>query len=386
MNKVEIKDKTALIKIFKTISWLDSIRWENDNNYNFVYFSSNLTNSEKILTHWICYITDRQMSFEKVWQDGGSVFSELVSDYSTKNILSPKEILDNHYKKDMKNKFKFTSATNEFASRFVTVDYKNILQTLEFLDNHRHRRNIILYIVDILRKFKTEADLLTRVACGLYLLTYQLKSNKTNPENAITILNDNNKFERKLTEFKKSSTKNKKRLWCCIRDYKKGLYHKIFNEAVMENFSDIEAKELIESWEKLAMEHLELPGDVWNNNPMFRNKLFGKVIDFKDVKKPNMAEIIRELYNEMKGNNEIIDFYPEQFDITFDFVPRMCSMKLKKICNVCLFGNKGIELICIPSKDKYCPVALFSCGYIYGCIGNNCILKTNLSSGICVGF
>ncbi|MDY6822012.1 MAG: hypothetical protein SVN78_10375 [Deferribacterota bacterium] len=72
MTKIEIKDEKALIKIFKTISWLDDIRWRTAGNYNFINYSrSNLTNCEKILTHWICYITDRQMSFEIVWDKGG---------------------------------------------------------------------------------------------------------------------------------------------------------------------------------------------------------------------------------------------------------------------------------------------------------------------------
>ena len=74
----------------------------------------------------------------------------------------------------------------------------------------------------------------------------------------------------------------------------------------------------------------------------------------------------------MKGFEEINDFYPEQFDITFDFVPRMCS---KKLCDVCPFGQKGVELVCIPSEDKYCPIAFLSCGYTAKCAGEkgNCI-------------
>ena len=67
MTKPRIKDEIALIKIFKTISWLDDKRWNLGDNYNFVkFFRDDLTNCEKILTHWVCYITDRQMPFEIV--------------------------------------------------------------------------------------------------------------------------------------------------------------------------------------------------------------------------------------------------------------------------------------------------------------------------------
>ena len=82
MAKLKIKDKDNLIEIFKVVSWLDDMRWNTPENYNLINFSKDLTNCEKILTHWICYITDRQMPYAKVWDNGGYVFSELVYGYS----------------------------------------------------------------------------------------------------------------------------------------------------------------------------------------------------------------------------------------------------------------------------------------------------------------
>ena len=131
------------------------------------------------------------------------------------------------------------------------------------------------------------------------------------------------------------------------------------------------------------MDQIELPGDVWNNSPLFRDNLFEKVLDLENI--PNtwgMARIIREVYIQLNSKKEIGYFYPEQFDITFDFVPRMCN---KKLCNVCLFGKNGVESICIPTEDKYCPVALLSCGYVYRCKRDGCIIKEGISRGICKG-
>jgi len=386
---MKIKDKNALIKIFKTIFWLDSRRWKIEENYNFInFFRDDLTDCEKILTHWICYITDRQMPFEIVWEKGGYVFSELVYEYS-RNGLSPQKILNKHYEKyqDKKGKerFRFKSTHNNvtFASRYVNDDYQHILQTLEILNCQNYQRNIVVYIVDIMRKFQSKDDLLIREACGLHLLTYQLEGKKASPEKIIKIINDIKEFEKKLKEFKKTSTNGKKRLWCSVRDYKKGLYHEIFNNAIKEVVSNNDAEELIEVWNKLPMDQIELPGDVWNNSPLFRNNLFAKVLDIESIPKTwGMPKIIRELYNQLKKDEEINDFYPEQFDVTFDFVPRMCN---KKLCNVCLFGKNGVESICIPTKDKYCPVALLSCGYIAMCVEDRCILKKGISKGICKG-
>jgi len=79
---LKIKDINSLIKICKVISWLDDRRWNTEDNYNFInFFREDLSNCEQILTHWICYITDRQMPFEAVWDKGGYVFSELVYEY-----------------------------------------------------------------------------------------------------------------------------------------------------------------------------------------------------------------------------------------------------------------------------------------------------------------
>lgn len=382
--KLKIKDETALINIFKTISWLDDRRWIVGDNYNFIhFFKDNLTNCEKILTHWTCYITDRQMPFEIVWDKGGYVFSELIYEY-TRNGSPLQQILDNHYEnfKDKKFRFKSTDNKKHFASRYVTDDYQSLLQTLEVLDKSGYKRNIVVYIIAIMRRFKDREDLLMRVACGLHLLTYQLDGKKANSEEIIEIINDDEEFEKRLNTFKRTSTSGKKRLWCCIRDYKKGLYHQIFNSAVKEVASE-DAEELISKWESLPTDQIELPGDVWNNSPLFRENLFANILDIESIPKTwKMPDVVRELYHQLKEHKDVYYFYPEQFDITFDFVPRMCN---KELCKVCLFGRDGVEYICIPTKDKYCPVALVSCGYITKCMESDCIIKTGISKGICTG-
>ena len=213
-------------------------------------------------------------------------------------------------------------------------------------------------------------------------MTYQLENKKANSKKIIEILNDDEQFEKKLKQFKRTSTNGKKRLWCCVRDYKKGLYNEIFINAIKESTNN-DSTTLINVWNKLTMNQIELPGDVWNNSPLFRNNLFANILDINNIPKTwGMPKIIRELYDQLKNNEEVKDFYPEQFDVTFDFVPRMCN---KKLCNVCLFGNNGVEPICIPTDDKYCPVALVSCGYIATCKEDDCILKDGIGKGICRG-
>ncbi|MCD6542061.1 MAG: hypothetical protein J7K38_01895 [Thermoplasmata archaeon] len=399
---VKIKDGDILVKLLKTISWLDDCRWDEENQREFINFSrDDLTNSEKILTHWICYITNRQMKSRHVWEDGGYIFSALVHDYyyrvgsTTGDRGSIEELIRRYYHEDKvekKQKFYFEYEGRIYTPRFPKKDKECIQRTLEILDESElvfggQRRNIVAFILHIIERFKNKHtdELLQRVACALYLLTYDAKGKD--------ILKDDEKFEKKFDKFKRSITNGKKRLWAALRDYKKGWYSKIFKGAIEEVVGKAEADRWIEIWDGLPNYQLELPGDVWNNYPAIRKSLLAKALDINSIKERkgndnkkertrDIPQIIRELYNQLK--REGIDFgkfYPERFDITFDFAPRMCD---KGLCHICIFGENGAEFICIPSKDKYCPVALICCGYTVKCRGEkNCIIRQGISKGIC---
>jgi len=387
---IRIANIDALVRIFRTISWLDDRRWYRENNHDFInFFRKNLSNCEKIFTLWICCITNRQMPYETVFDKGGYVFSQIAHEYIARK-LPLQSIFERHYeryKSAGKRKYRFKSSesgnTIYFASRYITYDYQNLLQTLQILDRPKYKRNILFYIADIISKHKGQKDLLTRIACGLHLLTYRLTKRKAKPKRILDILGSQSKFEKELRIFKKNSTEGKKRLWCCIRDYKKGLYHRRFKAAVRDTLGD-DAKKMICTWNDLPMDQIELPGDVWNNNPIFRETLMGSVIDTKGIPGSwSMPRIIRNVYKQVKCHKKLNDFYPEQFDTTFDFIPRMCS---RKLCRACLFSRNGVDLICIPSQGKLCPVALVSCGYTTKCTGESgyCIIrKERISKGLC---
>jgi hypothetical protein len=388
LSNIIIKDREFLIRTLRTISWMDNLRWDVSGNYNLInFFRKDLTSSEKVLTHWICYIVDRQMPFEVIWDKAGYIFSQMVYEYSRTGI-SIDALFMKYYEsfsdKKEETHYRFKSSDGVlFASRFITDDYQNILQTFKILSSPKYQRNIIRYITEIINKFITLDDILSRIACALNLLSYQLDNKKDNSDNILNIINDDALFNYKLNEFKKNSTENKKRLWCCVRDYKKGIYNDIFTQAITET-NPKDADLLIKKWNELPMDQIELPGDVWNNSPLFRGNLISKLINTINLPATwKIPKIIREIYSKLSAD-EIGDFYPEQFDVTFDFVPRMCN---KQLCNVCLFGQKGVESICISNKDKYCPIALVSCGYIANCVGEEkpCIIRDKISQGICSG-
>ncbi len=79
MGKLQVTSVAEVKAILKAFACLDEIRWSNSPNYNLInYCSDDLTADEKLLTHWLSYITDRQMPFMRVWEIGGYVLSHLV--------------------------------------------------------------------------------------------------------------------------------------------------------------------------------------------------------------------------------------------------------------------------------------------------------------------
>jgi hypothetical protein len=53
-----------LKKIFKIISFYDEVRWSSTTNYNLInFYKKTLDDDEKLLTHWLCYISDRHIGF-----------------------------------------------------------------------------------------------------------------------------------------------------------------------------------------------------------------------------------------------------------------------------------------------------------------------------------
>ena len=86
-----------LMKIFEIMSFYDKHRWSSKDSYNLINFSrDDLDNDSKLLTHWLCYITDRQMPFKIVWDIGGFVLSDLVYNIKKNSMRmdEPLKLLD----------------------------------------------------------------------------------------------------------------------------------------------------------------------------------------------------------------------------------------------------------------------------------------------------
>ena len=159
-----------------------------------------------------------------------------------------------------------------------------------------------------------------------------------------------------------------KRLWCSVRDYFKSPDFSVYFKAGLKNYNiNINNSAYIE-----IFKYIELPGDVWNNNKKFRNCILNN--DNDDT--TPISYILREEYDNENNKHQLqLEWYPEKFDVSFDFAMRMCA---NNKCKYCILNkrhiNKDITKICHQIKNKFCLLAMVYCGYEYECPGiNECV-------------
>ncbi len=393
-----------LTEIFKIISFYDDYRWELSHNYNLInFFKKDLQPDIKILTHWICYITDRQMPFQRIWDIGGFVFSELIYEFKKQkslNLLNPEYENSFVIKENDKYAFISNSIVNnnniliqygdifesgkvKFKSRFFPSDYLAILYTFVFLKDYGF--SFSKFIKEVYCNHKDKNDFIKRILFSLYLLSYyeigqpqssdlsdfdaNIKKANERKSRIKDILNNHDKFIKEYNMFLKDRVFRQKRAWCSLRDFLKSPEFRQYFELSLRNESLVDDDfKYFFSIETLTQ--LELPGDVWNNNSKFRNCILKDTAYEKSKKSLN--KILREYFND---NYQDIIGYPEQFDITFDFVPRMCELNNCDLCPIYRISKEenNFNKICLKNKKMYCPVVLLSCNYKNNCKGsNNC--------------
>ena len=463
MGKTEKYDYSKEEKFkekFKIVNSLDGIRWkcngEKHKEENLINCSckEGLSDDEILLTHWLCYITNRQMDYRVIWERGGAVFSDAVKKYTKHkdmNCFYPstgtffRKNGDEGYvfsslktygemsdtcKERLKKYYRDDNLTDEnhitFKSRFYTTDYLSILYTLYTLANDEYGYSFVKYIsmaIDAVDKIEVEVNkteyYVKSIAYALYRLSYNFKDGKnckyfecikkqnnnkngdnknsedkkTNEQSVIDFVS--NKFEElakircdkiketfnNAKEFKDILDKfykteacydSMKRVWCALRDYLKDEQFKKMFKGCLESSNKREAVKFLFTEDNAACKYIELPGDVWNENTRFRQCL-------TEEHNGKLGKLLREVYE----NEKIETGYPEQFDVSFDFVPRMCE---NNNCDICLFANlnettkkkynkeKALAL-CVNDSEKYCPLMILYCGYLYKCNGEKCLMR-----------
>ena len=320
MDSVRIKDAFPLQSILKVISLLDYVRWEYPANYSTVNYTlinypyDDLTPDEKLLTHWLCYITDRQMQFERIWEVGGYVFSHIVRTYTRSRDKDVVTLLEEYIRSKEQdkgglsfecevvdgseaaisrlNRFGGTQNGNvRFSSRYVPDDIVRIFHTLSLLDKTSNR-SLTRFIANAMPEMRGRVEdyrvPIRRIAASLNALSYGSSSMVSAGNYQGRLREAADKVERIAQQCDLTSDRctiswldafdpfGRKRLWCSLRDYLKSPE---FNTLFVSALQDIGRNDS-RLWERDnpglldALDVIELPGDVWNNNSVFREGLF----------------------------------------------------------------------------------------------------------------
>ena len=366
-----IQQLSALATI---ISWLDKARWDNPDEIikNSVYQS--LNSEQKILVHWLCYITDLQRPWEMVWDKGGIIFSQLVKDYSEEQ-LNRHDItgfLEKHQRNRPHGQGKLTPFWAMHAKQEVyytprfPAQYKQIDRTLELLLDYG--KSLINFMYQYINQYKNDPEGLVHIAHALDLLTYRTE---VDTQEARACFKSRPKMDNHYKLWQIRRTEGHKRLWAALRDYVKNKN----NRSCTEQYFLWPAK-------NFELNQLELPGDVWNDR--FSRLLLYKIAEATGVKlrvKRNFISapaLAREIYLRVKETNPY--FYAEQLDVSFDFAPRMCN---KQLCSICPFGQNAALKLCDENPDKFCPILLTTCGYKLNCSPRECPIKERIGQGLC---
>lgn len=395
---------------FRIAECIDNARWKTPSGslslVNYSHKTDDIEDAEEkaeyiILSHWLTYICERQMSFEQIWDNGSFVFSDMVRAYQKAKEINEAFVtrfVESYYdEEDKKYKIRFKSETKcdinnrvspqnilndkvYFASRYPSTDAVSVFQTLETLkkcynDNTLHTG--LYNYINNLNDGCTMIDLLFHMYKlsynGIGQPTFNDITSGNNIEVSKVLKYKSNNSTEKIDKYKNDKIYASKRAICALRDYFKGAkYIEHFKILLGENAFDNLSKHL---------DQLELPGDVWNNNSRFGKCMQDLGFDYGEVKtKQYLNRALRTAYDAMDKKVG----YPEQFDFTFDFVPRMCE---KSNCDICLFkylkGKNDFDkdtfnMYCIEGNDdKMCPVLLQYCGYTVKC-------KKAIKKGACL--
>ncbi|MFZ4740343.1 MAG: hypothetical protein ACOYLE_04185 [Bacteroidales bacterium] len=340
----------------------------------------------------------------------------------------------NENSNEYKVKYRFEIDKNEesfdiFSSRYYISDYYSIICTLEILKDYNF--SITKYLNCTFEKHceKDDNNIIRKIIFSLYLLTYfkipKLGVDNINGElfnNAIKrsevvrkVLNDKNIYknafksfigEKKDTKqspnnnyetFEKDKSFNKykivykeKRAWCSFRDFLKNKDVKLIFLYSLKEFKGFKAYLFNEKEEPNlnVLKQLEIPGDLWNNRPKFWKCLTkengNNSFCINYLGNDKISPVPEKLYNLMNKSDsfkENTNYYPEQFDITFNFISRMCE---SGNCDVCPFGKylydnnekgKNYNKLCTLPENGFCPVTLLACNYKIDCKGGDCELQ-----------
>ena len=365
--------------IFQAFSFMDHVRWHQKRSKDKSRQNSMHDPEVNLLAHFLVYLTNRGIRVERVWEVGLPVMLSLAKDFMEVGTLA----FWNHWGKEERSCLFFEEL--RYRPRYWKYDLVRIYRVLVVLEEG-YGKSLGVLLKDLCCSPPSERSV-KRLFSMLVALAYSVGDFKGQ------ILEDNKNYKNKQKSCARKIDKKiknvveggsdemyiKKRydskiIWCVLRDW---LMEERMNAFFVETLEKVGVgRDVSEKWRrdstelKGALKVLELPGDIWNNNKVFWGCIFKKRLSGLYITSVNSSKVTREIYDLIHdGEND--DFMPENLDVSFDFVKRMCS---ERLCDVCPF-NSGISDLCHGNEGKICPILLYTCGYKYDCTPDICKLK-----------
>jgi len=407
--------KKRLLGVWRLMRWLDQARWCATNTTNELIPGSvfeTLRPEQKVLTHWLCYVTNQQRLYEQVWEEGGPIFAEVVAAY-TQGTKPPLDVLE---------QFTEPGETPRGVDRFVAREQCGAEQrdgdgrlsfaprfgahlfsiALTLIGLEKYRRSLVQYIGDhwlFCASGSLPGSTAHRIAFLLYLLSYRDMRTKLTSlrqvefaaavderqRSAEKILDNEELLREEYESWLKQPQRYHKRLWAALRDYVKpgSRFQLLFHEALKaRGRSDISKS--LRSNEAEILGGLEVPGDVWNLR--FFQRVFGADVNPQSV--TQWPQFFRQWYETLSKDEKLLaDMYLEQFDVSFEYSPNMCNHSSYATC---IFRRESrIRELCPPLskvawQGKLCPVAAHVCRYRYPCDPSGCPVREEQADDLCL--
>jgi len=284
MGPFTVTDIGNMRLILETFSQLDDMRWGYTSNYTLInYCSDDLTPDEKLLTHWLCYITDRQMPYQRIWDVGGYVISHLVRSYTRDDYDDVWSLVDSYIRRKKDGKIYLECSLREqndrleryginspvqFSSKYMPEDITLIFRTLEILSKLSDY-SFSKYIYNAIGGETAHSRAIRKIAAAFEELTYASAGSVSTEKFRGVIRSIKRELKNYQLEIdEQEELFGRKRLWCSLRDYLKSPeFNPILTSALasagLENSTQW-GRNIIELRDALYV--LELPGDIWNNS------------------------------------------------------------------------------------------------------------------------
>lgn len=392
-----------LLKVWRFVRWLDQARWYAMGGLIPGPIFGTLKPDEKLLTHWLCYITDQQRPYEQVWEQGGPIFAEIVRAYTTSRS-DPLNAL-----KQFTMPAKRPSGVDLFTAKVQVAGGKSlsftprfgvqmfsIATTLDALE--RYNRSLTEYLAAhwgfCTQESQSDGDDPThRIAFLLYLLSYwEITTGLTSvhrrrfrqaverrTRRLLKILSRPETLQQTYDSWLSQSDRYHKRLWAALRDYvKPGSTYRAYLLEALEAIDRADIVTFFQSHEIEVLRGLEVPGDVWNLR--FFSRVLGATVN---------PSSFRAWYEALRKDSRLPDdTYVEQFDVSFDYSAEMCANRSYGTC--ILRRESRIRELCLPLngiawEGKLCPVTAYLCGYEYPCTPKGCPVREEEPEDLCEG-